>query len=78
MTIILSVEILASIIELFETKYQRGLRRADRAISEQIDLVQVSENGITYVSWGCKSSISHFATFYMLLICIIVFLMMCL
>ena len=29
------------------------------------------------VSWECKGSISHFATFYMLLICIIDLFMMC-
>ena len=28
--------------DLFETKFKRGLRRADRAISEQMDLVDVS------------------------------------
>ena len=34
--------ILKSVTELFETKFKRGLRRADRAISEQMDLVDVS------------------------------------
>ena len=50
------LDVLDSVTELFETKYERGLRRADRAISEQIDLVHVS-----FLSTTCfESLLTHF------------------
>ena len=44
------VEILASIIELFETKYQRALLKADMTIFEQMDLTstQVRQNCLLF------------------------------
>ena len=45
------LDVVDSVTELFETKYERGLRRADRAISEQMDLV--------HVSFGRKRVMNH-------------------
>ena len=36
------LDVLRSLTDLFESKYEGSLRRADRTIMEQIDLIQVA------------------------------------
>ncbi|XP_072048612.1 receptor-interacting serine/threonine-protein kinase 2-like [Amphiura filiformis] len=56
-------DILRYVTELFEDYYERGLRKADRAISEQMDLVQeadetrgTADDGMDSDPWGSLDS----------------------
>ena len=41
-------DVLRSVTDLFESRYQGSLRRADRTILEQIDLIQVAVDLFLY------------------------------